>query len=63
MSQEMMKDEFNALVKKIKSSGKKASKWLSEQKYEEQKKIAKMLWSRGNLIKFIRKVIALKKID
>ena len=28
-----------------------------------QKKIAKMLWSRGNLIKFVKKVIALKKID
>ena len=61
MKKNVIENDFDSLVEQIKVSGKKASKWLSEQKIGDQKKIAKMLWSRGNLIKFVKKVIALKK--
>jgi CTP-dependent riboflavin kinase len=62
-TKETIEKDFDELVEKIKRSGKKASKWLSEQKFEDQKKFLKMLWSRGNLFKLFRKVMALKRID
>lgn len=58
-----MKNDFDYLVDQIKRSGKKASTWMSEQKFEDQKKFVKMLWSRGNLFELFRKVSVLKKIN
>jgi hypothetical protein len=38
-----MKKDFDSLVDQIKSSGNKASTWMSEQKFEDQKRFVKML--------------------